>query len=157
MQLQPVQKVMGIRLGKLAAFSTRLGRNRRQFFFSARHVPEGWFGDWETRNLDYPVFKLQGLSRDLGAVTVAVNDDMVIALTGWRNANLLAIKLGGEGDISNNPDYIKWTNQRGNSYTPSPVLADGILYLVTDNGMISAFDALCIGRHCLYLFFDLFR
>ncbi len=35
----------------------------------------------------------------------------------------------------------KWTNQKGNSYTASPVLHDGILYFVTDRGMVSAFDA----------------
>ena len=95
--------------------------------------------DLETGEL---IWEAGGLGGNAIPAVVAVNDDMVIALTGWRNANLLAIKLGGEGDISNNPDYIKWTNQRGNSYTPSPVVADGILYLVTDNGMISAFDAL---------------
>ncbi len=67
--------------------------------------------------------------------------DMVILMTGHRSPNLLAIKLGGKGDLSGNPDYIKWTNQRGNSYTASPVIHDGILYFLTDRGMISAFDA----------------
>ena len=69
------------------------------------------------------------------------HEDMVIVMTGWRNANLLAIKLGGAGDLTGNPEYIKWTNERGNSYSASPVLHEGILYVLTDNGMISAFDA----------------
>ena len=67
--------------------------------------------------------------------------DMVILMTGYRDPNLLAIKLGGKGDLSDNPEYIKWTNDRGNSYSASPVLHDGILYVLTDRGMISAFDA----------------
>ena len=34
-----------------------------------------------------------------------------------------------------------WKNDRGNSYTPSPVLHDGKLYMLTDNGMLSCFNA----------------
>ena len=68
-------------------------------------------------------------------------DDMVILMTGHRSPNLLAVKLGGKGDLTGDPEYIKWTNQRGNSYTPSPVLHDGILYFLTDCGTISAFEA----------------
>ena len=34
-----------------------------------------------------------------------------------------------------------WQNQRGNSYTASPVLHDGKLYVLTDTGMLSCFDA----------------
>jgi outer membrane protein assembly factor BamB len=95
--------------------------------------------DLETGEL---IWEAGGLGGNAIPAVVQVSDDMVIALTGWRNANLLAIKLGGKGDITGNPDYIKWTNQRGNSYTPSPLLDDGILYLLADNGMLSAFDAL---------------
>lgn len=95
--------------------------------------------DLETGEL---IWEAGGLGGNAIPAVVQVSDDMVIALTGWRNANLLAIKLGGKGDITGNAEFIKWTNQRGNSYTPSPVLHDGILYLLTDNGMLSAFDAL---------------
>jgi outer membrane protein assembly factor BamB len=95
--------------------------------------------DLETGEL---IWEAVGLGGNAIPAVIQVSDDMVIALTGWRNANLLAIKLGGKGDITGNPQYIKWTNTRGNSYTPSPVVHDGILYLLADNGMLSAFDAL---------------
>ena len=39
--------------------------------------------------------------------------------------------------------------QRGNSYTASPVLHDGILYVLTDSGMLSAFDAVTGRPHYL--------
>ncbi len=52
----------------------------------------------------------------------------------------MAIKLGREGDLTGT-DAIVWQNQRGNSYTPSPVLADGKLYMLTDSGMLSCLDA----------------
>lgn len=71
---------------------------------------------------------------------VVRDGDIVIAMSGYRDPNLLAIKLGGTGDLSDS-DSIVWSNQRGNSYTASPVLHDGTLYFVTDNGMLSAFDA----------------
>jgi outer membrane protein assembly factor BamB len=67
--------------------------------------------------------------------------EIVIVMSGHRSPNLLAIQLGGHGDLTDQPEYIKWTNQRGNSYTASPVLHDGILYVLTDRGMISAFEA----------------
>ncbi len=38
-------------------------------------------------------------------------------------------------------DAIVWQNVRGNSHTPSPVLADGKRYVLTDSGMLSVFDA----------------
>ena len=61
-------------------------------------------------------------------------------MSGYRNPNLMAIRLGRTGDLTGT-DAIVWENQRGNSYTPSPVLHDGILYLLTDSGMLSALDA----------------
>ena len=75
-----------------------------------------------------------------GIPAPVVVDDVVIVMSGFRNPNLLAIRLGGEGDITDS-DRILWTNTRANSYTSSPVLHDGILYFITDNGFISAFDA----------------
>jgi outer membrane protein assembly factor BamB len=65
---------------------------------------------------------------------------IAIVMSGYRNPNLMAIRLGRTGDLTGS-DAIVWQNQRGNSYTPSPVLHDGILYMLTDSGMLSALDA----------------
>lgn len=70
-----------------------------------------------------------------------VSNGVVIVMSGYRNPNLLAIKLGREGDLTGT-DSILWQNQRGNSYTASPVLHDGKLYVLTDSGMLSCYDAL---------------
>ncbi len=67
-------------------------------------------------------------------------DGMAFVMTGFRSPNMLAIKLGKDGDLTGT-DNIVWQNQRGNSYTPSPVLAGGKLYFLTDSGMLSCFDA----------------
>ena len=66
-------------------------------------------------------------------------DGVVYVMSGYRNPNMLAIKLGREGDLTGT-DAVLWTNQRGNSYTPSPVLDDGKLYFVSDNGQLSCID-----------------
>ncbi len=81
----------------------------------------------------------RGLGRNTIPQPVAA-DGMVYAMSGFRNPNLMAIGLGREGDLTAT-DAIAWQQQRGISYTASPVLHDGILYVLTDSGMLSAFDA----------------
>ena len=38
-------------------------------------------------------------------------------------------------------DAIAWSTARGASYTPSPLLHEGRLYVVSDSGQLSVFDA----------------
>lgn len=67
-------------------------------------------------------------------------DGIVWVMSGYRNPNMMAIRLGREGDLTGT-DSILWTNQRGNPYTASPVLHDGKLYFVSDNGLLSCLNA----------------
>ena len=67
--------------------------------------------------------------------------EMVYVMSGYRDKNMFAIKLdGAKGDITGT-EHVVWSNDRGNSYTPSPVLHEGILYFTADNGFISAVEA----------------
>ena len=85
------------------------------------------------------LWSAKGLGQNTIPAPVAA-DGMVFVMSGFRNPNLLAIRLGGEGDLTGT-DAIVWQNQRGNSYTASPVLHQGKLYVLTDTGMLSCFDA----------------
>jgi outer membrane protein assembly factor BamB len=85
------------------------------------------------------IWEVAGLGRNVIPMPVHENG-LVIVMSGYRDPNLLAIRLGRNGDLTGT-DAILWTNTRGNSYTPSPVLLDGKLYFLTDNGMISCLDA----------------
>jgi outer membrane protein assembly factor BamB len=85
------------------------------------------------------IWSARGLGQNTIPAPVA-SDDMVFVMSGFRNPNLMAIRLGREGDLTGT-DAIVWQNQRGNSYSASPVLYDGKLYVLTDSGMLSAFDA----------------
>jgi outer membrane protein assembly factor BamB len=60
-------------------------------------------------------------------------------MSGYRNPKGMAIRLGREGDLTGT-DAIVWTQDRGLSYTASPALHEGILYMITDTAMVSAFD-----------------
>lgn len=65
--------------------------------------------------------------------------DLVWVMSGYRNPMGMAIRLGGQGDLTGT-DHIVWTQNRGMSYTASPALHDGVLYMITDTAMVSAFD-----------------
>jgi outer membrane protein assembly factor BamB len=67
-------------------------------------------------------------------------DDIVLVMSGYTNPKLMAIRLGREGDLTGT-DAVLWTQTRGTSYTPSPVLYDGKYYALTDNGFFSCFNA----------------
>jgi outer membrane protein assembly factor BamB len=86
------------------------------------------------------VWECAGLGSNVIPAPVTLQG-MVLVMSGHRDPNLLAIRLGREGDLTGT-DAISWTNNRGNAYTGSPVLHDNKLYFVSDNGTISCLNAL---------------
>jgi len=69
-------------------------------------------------------------------------DGMVFATSGFRGNDLKAVRLAdARGDITGT-SAIVWSLDRDTPYVPSPLLYDGILYLLkTNSGILSAFDA----------------
>ena len=69
-------------------------------------------------------------------------DGLVFVTSGFQGNHLKAIRVAGaKGDITGT-DSIVWTLDRDTPYVPSPLLYDGILYLLkTNSGILSAFDA----------------
>jgi len=77
----------------------------------------------------------------LNAIPALQRDgDLLLAMSGYRGANLMALRLGGEGDLSDS-EAVVWQSARGCAYTASPVLHEGKYYVVQDGGKISCFDA----------------
>ncbi len=100
-------------------------------------------GTTRVRSYDPENGKVLWESAGLGANAIPVPVDqngVVYVMSGYRDPRLMAIKLGKEGDLSGS-DSIVWSHTRGLAYTASPVLYDNKLYVVTDNGMITAFNA----------------
>jgi len=97
----------------------------------------------KVRSYDLQTGKLIWECAGLGANTIPVpvsQGDTVYVMSGFRNPKLMAIRLGREGDLSGS-DAILWSHTRGLSYTPSPVLHDNKLYVVSDQGLVSCFNA----------------
>ncbi|MGE5198529.1 MAG: PQQ-binding-like beta-propeller repeat protein [Rhodospirillaceae bacterium] len=100
-------------------------------------------GSNRTRSYDLANGKVIWECAGLGANTIPQpvrQDDLVFVMTGYRNPMLMAIRLGREGDLTGT-DAVVWTQTKGNSYTPSPVIYENKLYALTDTGMLSCYNA----------------
>jgi outer membrane protein assembly factor BamB len=94
--------------------------------------------DFETGKL---VWEAPGLT--MNPIPSAVYEEgMVIATSGFRGNALRAIRLAdAKGDITGTP-ALAWSLDHDTPYVPSPLLYDGVLYLLKSNsGILSAYDA----------------
>ncbi len=64
----------------------------------------------------------------------------VIYLTTYSGGiQLFALKPDGSGDLTKN---IAWKQEKGAAKRSSPILVDGKIYMVSDEGILSAVDAM---------------
>jgi outer membrane protein assembly factor BamB len=85
------------------------------------------------------VWECAGLGRNPIPAPVYANG-IVYVMSGYRDPNLMAIRMGRTGDLTGT-DAVVWSTTRGLSYTASPVLHENRLYVLTDQGMLSCFNA----------------
>jgi len=66
--------------------------------------------------------------------TPVVFEDLVIVTGGWPTGGcpIIAIELA--------TGKVVWKLPRGSSYTPTPLVYDGVLYVLVDNGILAAYD-----------------
>jgi outer membrane protein assembly factor BamB len=64
---------------------------------------------------------------------------MVFLSSGYDSPVLYAIKVDGQGDVTDT--HVAWTLKKGAPHTPSPLLVGDELYLVSDGGIGSCLDA----------------
>ncbi|MEX1042687.1 MAG: PQQ-binding-like beta-propeller repeat protein [Pirellulaceae bacterium] len=82
---------------------------------------------------------LPGLEGGRTVTGPVAGDGMVFTTRGMRGP-LLGIELGAhQGEVS--AKAIRWEVDRGTPDTPSPVLAGGLLFTVTDDGIAHCYDA----------------
>ncbi|MEO1614241.1 MAG: PQQ-binding-like beta-propeller repeat protein [Planctomycetota bacterium] len=67
------------------------------------------------------------------------NDGVVYFSTGFGKPELWAVGVDGIGDVSKT--HVKWTVIKGIPAKPSPLLHDGLIYVMEDNGVASCFRA----------------
>ena len=63
--------------------------------------------------------------------SLLLEGDTVIAFGGYRSSGSVAIRIGGNGDVTKT--HTLWTS-RNSSYVSTPVLVDGKLYWIDDKG-----------------------
>lgn len=59
--------------------------------------------------------------------------------TGYGRAELYAVRLGGRGDITDT--HVAWKADRNVPLNPSPLLLDGLMYLISGGGILTCLDA----------------
>jgi outer membrane protein assembly factor BamB len=69
-----------------------------------------------------------------------VSGDIVVVSAGYPEKMAMGIRAGGSGDITGTP-RILWKYTKGTAYVPSPIAYGGLVYLVTDKGIVTCLDA----------------
>ena len=116
-----------------AAPYVALHNGRRQIVMSGLTV----------RGYDFETGRLLWEAAGLGENTIpqpVQHNDLVFAMSGHTVRYLMAIRLGRTGTLTGT-EAIVWSTSRGASYTPSPLLHDNRLYVLTDSGLLSNFNA----------------
>ena len=72
--------------------------------------------------------------------------DGLLYVDGGRGALLAAIRPGAKGDISpakgeTSNEFVAWSQPRAGTYLPSPVAYEGGVYVLTETGILTRFDA----------------
>lgn len=70
---------------------------------------------------------------------------LVIYNHDYDNPELMAVRLGGQGDVTES--HVAWRLKRGAPSTPSPLLVGDNLYFVSDTGIASCVDVKTGDRH----------
>ena len=83
------------------------------------------------------LWRTKGLESNAVPSPVA-GDDVVVLSAGYPAKIAFAMRPGGKGDAS---DRVLWRYDKGTAYVPSPILVDGLLYLVSDKGLVTCLDA----------------
>lgn len=66
-------------------------------------------------------------------------DGVVYFSTGFTKPELWAVRVDGQGDVSDT--HVEWTVTKGIPAKPSPLLHEGLIYVMADTGVASCFDA----------------
>ena len=72
--------------------------------------------------------------------------DGLLYIDGGRGALLVALRPGAAGDISLGKDqtaneFVVWSQARAGTYLPSPLAYEGGIYVLTETGILTRFDA----------------
>lgn len=73
------------------------------------------------------------------AATAVFDDQTVYASAGYPDKRLCAIRADGSGDVS--ATHVLWKRPKDGSFVPTPLVHEGLLYVVNDRGLAMCLDA----------------
>jgi outer membrane protein assembly factor BamB len=79
-----------------------------------------------------------GGTHNFGIPVPAFQDGVIYASRGYRSGPYLAIRPGGRGDVS--ASHVKWQVPTGAPYISSLLPYQGLLYMASDAGVVTALD-----------------
>lgn len=98
-------------------------------------------GQLTVEEFEFPALKELWFLYDLDNDTFMDESEWNMALKRQTaTGGVFAVRLGGEGDVTDS--HVEWTytNRRGMPDMPSPLLYDGVLYLIKDGGLLTALN-----------------
>jgi outer membrane protein assembly factor BamB len=72
--------------------------------------------------------------------SAVAGDGLVFLSAGSSAKRAMAIRLGGDGDLTDSPAVV-WRYRKGTAYVPSPILRGPYLYLMSDSGIMTCLEA----------------
>jgi outer membrane protein assembly factor BamB len=88
-----------------------------------------------------------GPNSEVATPTPIFAHDLIYVTTGYRVIQpIYVIKPGAAGDISlkdgkESSDFIAWSKTRGGPYMPTPVIYGDLLYIVSNQGVLTSYQA----------------
>lgn len=70
--------------------------------------------------------------------TPSIGHGMVFSFGGSPEKNAMAVRLGGQGDVT--ASHITWRTSRSMPYIPSPILVGDYLHVINDSGVYSCLE-----------------
>jgi len=87
-----------------------------------------------------------GRSSKITAPTPVFSEDLIVVASGRRpEAPIFVIRAGAAGDItlaagSTSSEWIAWSRQQRGSYMPTPLIYDGHLYVIANQGIVDCYE-----------------
>jgi outer membrane protein assembly factor BamB len=87
-----------------------------------------------------------GRSSNITAPTPVFDRDLIVVMSGRRpNAPIFVLKAGARGDITlpagaTGGGAVVWTRENAGSYMPTPIIQDGRLYVLKNQGILTCWD-----------------
>src|SRR5436853_4525968 len=116
------------------------GKTRNELITNAPNFIRGYDPDTGKEH-----WRLGGSSK-ITAPTPVFTDDLIVVASGRRpEAPVFVIRAGASGDITlgegqTSSKNIVWTKQRAGSYMPTPLIYQGYLYVLRNQGIMSCYD-----------------